>query len=283
MANWTNLKTAIHNIIYENTSGDISGDDLQGVLDSIIDTVGGNSTFKGVAVPSTTVTTPDGPQFYLAHENGVYANFGITITRTGLYVLEYRDGAWTSKTVYTDESVAIQPWLNGTNNITLANNVLTFGSGGFTLLVGNKKYLISGDVDYTFSRVAATRGFLYFDLDKVKGRNDGYAVNWTTNNPFVVTTENLGTGDYYLIASYYVTGLFINDTQLAYYLNYNAITTGLNFPNQNKIYQQFGDLFCSALPQVYVTVDTASNTITIPIGFSVVELTSKNRYTTVIS
>ena len=101
MANWTNLKTAIHNIIYENTSGDISGDDLQGVLDSIIDTVGGNSTFKGVAVPSTTVTTPDGPQFYLAHENGVYANFGITITRTGLYVLEYRDGAWTSKTVWS--------------------------------------------------------------------------------------------------------------------------------------------------------------------------------------
>jgi hypothetical protein len=283
MANWTNLKTDIHNIIYENTSGDISGDDLQGVLDSIIDTVGWNSTFKGVAVPSTPVTTPDGPQFYLAHENGVYANFGITITRTGLYVFEYRDGAWTSKTVYVDEEVAITPKLNDTYNITLINNVLTFEAEGFTLLVGNRNYFISGDEDYTFSRVGATRGFLYFDLDKVKGKYAGYVVNWTTNNPFVVTTEAPGVGNYYLIASYYTTDMFINDTQLSYSLNYKAITTGLNFPNQNKIYQQFGTLFCSAFPQVYITVDTSANLITIPIGFSVIGLSSKTRYTTVAS
>jgi len=285
MANWTALIQEIHDNIYLNTTGDIKGDTLQSVLDSIVGALGTTSGFKGVAVTTTVPPSLDGTAFYLASESGVYSNFGITIARKGIYVFEYQNGAWTSKTVSTENSISIMPWLNGTSNITLADNVLTFGTSGFTLLVGSKKYLITGDSAYTFSRVGSTtRGFLYFDLDKVKNQNDSYAVNWTSNNPFIVTTENLSTsGNYYLIASYYATGLFINDTQLAYSLNHDSITDGLNFPNQNKIYQQFGNLFCSALPQVYVTVDTASNLITIPIGFSVIGLTSKVRYTTTAS
>jgi len=283
MANWTALVAAMHASIKNNTTGAITGDVLQVELDRMIIALGATSGYKGIAVPATDPPAIDGTAFYLASENGVYSNFGITITRTGLYVFEYQDGAWTSYTVLVNEEVAIQPWLNGTKNVTLVSNVLTFGVAGFTLLVGNKNYVITGDVPYTFSRVAATRGFLYFDLDKVKGLTNGSAINWTSNNPFVVTTENLGTGDYYLIASYYTTGMLINDTQLAYSITNDAIVAGINFPNQNKIYQQFGKLFCYVLPQVYITVDTTANLITIPIGFSVMGLSSKSTqyYTTV--
>lgn len=282
MANWTQLTADIHERIRDNTTGEITGDVLQYVLDSMVTALGATSGFKGVAL--TTTTSPgalDGTAFYLASDSGVYSGFGITIARKGIYVFEHQNGTWTSKTLYVVEDVSIQPYLNNTLNISLSDNTLTFGSSGFTLLVGTKKYLISGNADYTFARVAAVRGFLYFNLDNVKGKADGYSVNWTTNNPFIVTNENLSTsGNYYLIASYYTDEIFINDPQLGFYLNYKAIKDGLNFPNQNKIYQQFGTLFCSALPQVYVSVDTTLNTITIPIGFSVIGLTSKNRYTT---
>ncbi len=282
MANWTTLIAQIHSAVKENIEGEITGLVMQQTLDAMVNALGALSGFKGVATPTSTPATTDGTQFYLASQAGFYPNYGSkTISFPGIHVLEFNNGAWTLGTVYEYNEVSIMPSLNNTNNVSLSNNTLTFGASGFTLLVGNKKYLVSGNSDYTFSRASGTtRGFLYFNLDKIKGKSDGYSINWTSDNPFVVSNENLISGNCHLIASYYADELFINDTQLSYYLNHKEIVEGLNFPVQNKIYQQFGKLFCSAFPQVYVNVDTASNTITIPIGFSIVGLNGQNRYIT---
>lgn len=73
---WNDLKAAIAAVIKTNGTQAITGALLQSTLNSIVDNVGQNAAFKGLAIPSTTPGTPDGPQFYLAAKQGVYSNFG---------------------------------------------------------------------------------------------------------------------------------------------------------------------------------------------------------------
>lgn len=94
--NWSELKDAVNAIIKENASGEITGALLQMVLNNVIDTVGKNYSFKGVATFSTVPGTPDEKLFYLASAVGVYSNFdGIEINTPGIYAISYVDGIWT--------------------------------------------------------------------------------------------------------------------------------------------------------------------------------------------
>ena len=88
---WTDLKAAVAAVIKTNGNQEITGALLQSTLNSIIDQVGANATFKGVATPSTVPGTPDGPLFYIAYEKGIYANFNaINITEEdGLVIILY--------------------------------------------------------------------------------------------------------------------------------------------------------------------------------------------------
>lgn len=92
---WTDLKAAIADIITTNGNQEITGALLQQVLNSIVDNVGGNSTFKGIATAATVPGTPDGNEFYLAAEIGTYSNFnGYVISAIGLHILDNSTGAW---------------------------------------------------------------------------------------------------------------------------------------------------------------------------------------------
>lgn len=75
MANWTILKAAIASVIKTNGNQEITGAVLQNTLNNIVNAVGENATFAGIATPATSPGTPDGPVFYLALEKGVYSNF----------------------------------------------------------------------------------------------------------------------------------------------------------------------------------------------------------------
>jgi hypothetical protein len=79
MANWDNLKTAIQDVIKENGNEEITGQVLQNTLLSIVNNVGQNATFAGVATPETNPGTPDGPVFYFAFQSGTYNNFNSAI------------------------------------------------------------------------------------------------------------------------------------------------------------------------------------------------------------
>ena len=97
MANWTVLKAAIAKIIKTNGNQEITGQLLQNVLNNIVSSVGENSTFAGIATPSTNPGTPDGDVFYLATRAGTYANFnGIAIADGEAVILEWK-GGWTKK------------------------------------------------------------------------------------------------------------------------------------------------------------------------------------------
>lgn len=98
MANWSTLKAAIASIIKTNGNKEITGQLLQNVLNNIVSSVGENSTFAGIATPSTNPGAPDGNVFYLVTEAGTYSNFnGIEITSGEAVILEWR-GSWVKKT-----------------------------------------------------------------------------------------------------------------------------------------------------------------------------------------
>lgn len=101
MANWTTLKAAIAGVIKTNGNQEITGAVLQNTLNSIVNAIGENATYAGIATPSTNPGAPDGPVFYFANVSGVYSNFnGIELENPGLVVLYNASGTWKSIKLY---------------------------------------------------------------------------------------------------------------------------------------------------------------------------------------
>ena len=95
MANWTTLKTAIANVIKTNGNQEITGAVLQNTLNSIVNAIGENATFAGIAKPTTNPGTPDGPVFYITSISGLYPNFGgLTIVEEGINIIFNCNNAW---------------------------------------------------------------------------------------------------------------------------------------------------------------------------------------------
>lgn len=92
---WSILKNAISSVIKTNNNQEITGSVLQQVLLSIVSNVGANSTFAGIATPTTSPGTPDGPVFYIASDNGTYANFGGITVSNEVAILLWKNNAWT--------------------------------------------------------------------------------------------------------------------------------------------------------------------------------------------
>ena len=93
MANWATLKTAIANVIKTNGNQEITGALLQNTLNNMVNSLGENYTFVGIATPITNPGAPDGNVFYLAGE-GTYPNFSsITIDQGQLGILKW-NGSW---------------------------------------------------------------------------------------------------------------------------------------------------------------------------------------------
>lgn len=98
MANYATLKTAIQQVIKTNGNNEITGALLQQSLLSLINSLGADYQFCGVATPSTTPGTPDQNVAYLAGP-GTYPNFGSFVVDDGyLGVLKY-NGSWSLNTV----------------------------------------------------------------------------------------------------------------------------------------------------------------------------------------
>ena len=96
MANYSTLKEAVADVVKTNGTQAITGSNLQAVLLSIINSIGGGGyIFAGVATPSTNPGTPDQNVFYIGGA-GTYANFGtsVTVQPTDIAVFKYNGTAW---------------------------------------------------------------------------------------------------------------------------------------------------------------------------------------------
>lgn len=96
MANWSDLKAAVAEVIKTNSNQEITGAVLQNVLNNIISNVGENASFVDVATPSTNPGTPDGNVFYFAIQPGIYSNFGGVTLTEGLNILLWNGSIWSA-------------------------------------------------------------------------------------------------------------------------------------------------------------------------------------------
>lgn len=94
MANWSDLKAAVAEVIKTNGNNEITGQILQDTLNSIISNVGANATLAGEATPTTNPGAPDGNVFYFATQAGTYTNFGSVELNEGLNILLWNGTSW---------------------------------------------------------------------------------------------------------------------------------------------------------------------------------------------
>ena len=100
MTNWSNLKSVISDAIKTNGNQEITGALLQSTLTNIVNAVGENATFAGIATPTTNPGTPDGPVFYIATHAGIYSNFNsIEVLKGELTILKWNNDTWTKSTI----------------------------------------------------------------------------------------------------------------------------------------------------------------------------------------
>lgn len=99
MGNYGELKQAVSDVIKTNGNQEITGQVLQNTLLSIINIVGANATFVGIATPTTIPGTPDQNIFYLATIEGRYINFDNIILPNGISVIYINNNQWAYKII----------------------------------------------------------------------------------------------------------------------------------------------------------------------------------------
>ena len=91
---WGTIKQYIASKIYENGNAEITGAILQGVLNTVVDSLGAGFAFAGIASFSTTPGEPDGKVFYIATEPGTYASFGLSVGNGELAFFMWDGTSW---------------------------------------------------------------------------------------------------------------------------------------------------------------------------------------------
>ena len=118
MTNWTKLKKAIADVIKTNGNQEITGAIMQQTLMSIVDNVGSNAQFGGVAVPSTVPADTDGSVFYLASTKGTYPNFNNIEVDASEIAVFTKDtaGTWVKTSLPIQHPTIKKPLLVGSND-----------------------------------------------------------------------------------------------------------------------------------------------------------------------
>lgn len=158
MANWNNLKTAVAQVIKTNGNKEITGQVMQDTLNTIINNVGENATFVGVATPTTNPGVPDGNVFYLASTPGQYTAFGVTVNpgETAILKTTTSSGVWqkTNAGIATTGSVTkvgIQSagFFFGTPTIDFDAKTISFPSGWFSFGSGVTRNIAAQVLSWT--------------------------------------------------------------------------------------------------------------------------------------
>lgn len=142
------IKDSIKAVIKENGNYEITGNVLQAVLLSMVDTLGPEYQFLGIATKSTVPVVVEGNSFYITTEVGTYTNFknsgNITITVNQLGILTSTNGtAWNFTPIFIGVSKGGGEVFNDYDNNTATGNnshaegAKTNASGGNSHAEGN--------------------------------------------------------------------------------------------------------------------------------------------------
>ena len=142
------IKESIKAVIKENGNYEITGNVLQAVLLSMVDTLGPEYQFLGIATKSTVPVVVEGNSFYITSEVGTYTNFknsgNTTITVNQLGLLTSTNGtAWNFTPIFIGVSKGGGEVFNDYGNNTAAGNkshaegAKTKASGDYSHAEGN--------------------------------------------------------------------------------------------------------------------------------------------------
>ena len=121
------IKESIKAVIKENGNYEITGNILQAVLLSMVDTLGPEYQFLGIATKSTVPVVVEGNSFYITTEVGTYTNFknsgNTTITVNQLGILTSTNGtAWNFTPIFIGVSKGGGEVFNDYDNNTATGN-----------------------------------------------------------------------------------------------------------------------------------------------------------------
>ena len=121
------IKESIKAVIKENGNYEITGNVLQAVLLSMVDTLGPEYQFLGIATKSTVPVVVEGNSFYITTEVGTYTNFknsgNTTITVNQLGLLTSTNGtAWNFTPIFIGVSKGGGEVFNDYDNNTAVGN-----------------------------------------------------------------------------------------------------------------------------------------------------------------
>lgn len=123
MGNYENLKNAIADVITTNGNNEITGAVLRQVLQTMVSSIGENSTFGGVVTPDTNVGTPDQNVFYVAKTPGVYQYMGGVTVKTGEIVFfTNTNNQWVAQTIVLVKHIHTTETDDTTEEIVICNN-----------------------------------------------------------------------------------------------------------------------------------------------------------------
>ena len=138
------IKESIKAVIKENGNYEITGNVLQAVLLSMVDTLGPEYQFLGIATKSTVPVVVEGNSFYITTEVGTYTNFknsgntAITVNRLG--ILTSTNGtAWNFTPIFIGVSKGGGEVFNDYDNNT-ASGDYSHAEGQETKAVGNNSH-----------------------------------------------------------------------------------------------------------------------------------------------
>lgn len=142
------IKESIKAVIKENGNYEITGNTLQAVLLSMVDTLGPEYQFLGIATKSTVPVVVEGNSFYITTEVGTYTNFknsgNTAITVNQLGILTSTNGtAWNFTPIFIGVSKGGGEVFNDYDNNKAAGNnshaegVKTNASGDYSHAEGN--------------------------------------------------------------------------------------------------------------------------------------------------
>lgn len=138
------IKESIKAVIKENGNYEITGNVLQTVLLSMVDTLGPEYQFLGIATKSTVPVVVEGNSFYITTEVGTYTNFknsgNTTITVNQLGILTSTNGtAWNFTPIFIGVSKGGGEVFNDYVNNT-AGGINSHAEGQETKAVGNNSH-----------------------------------------------------------------------------------------------------------------------------------------------
>ena len=147
MANYQLLKADIDKKVYQNGKQEITGANLNSVLNAMVTTLGAGYQFIGVATPTNpgTAQTPDYKCFYLATTPGTYTNIGGLVVADGEVAILKYDTSWTKEVTGIATAALVDA------DALLVAQRVDFSGGGWTEMEYAMKSVLSYNIKKTSS------------------------------------------------------------------------------------------------------------------------------------